>query len=210
MTRGGTAAEKVGQTVGKRSAVVTRETKETKISVELAIDGTGKFEINTGVKMLDHMLTHVAQHGLFDINITASGEDQHHLVEDVAISLSKALNEALGDKKGIARMGHALVPMDEALALVAVDIGGRGYAVIEAPFKRKKIGDLESDLIRHFLEALALETKMNLHVKVLAGINDHHKVEAIFKALGRAIDVATKLDERIAGEVPSTKGVIEG
>jgi len=196
--------------VGKRSAVVTRETKETKISVELAIDGTGKFEINTGVKMLDHMLTHVAQHGLFDINITASGEDQHHLVEDVAISLSKALNEALGDKKGIARMGHALVPMDEALALVAVDIGGRGYAVIEAPFKRKKIGDLESDLIRHFLEALALETKMNLHVKVLAGINDHHKVEAIFKALGRAIDVATKLDERIAGEVPSTKGVIEG
>ena len=196
--------------MGKRSAVVTRETKETKISVELAIDGTGKFEINTGVKMLDHMLTHVAQHGLFDINITASGEDQHHLVEDVAISLSKALNEALGDKKGIARMGHALVPMDEALALVAVDIGGRGYAVIEAPFKRKKIGDLESDLIRHFLEALALETKMNLHVKVLAGINDHHKVEAIFKALGRAIDVATKLDERIAGEVPSTKGVIEG
>lgn len=195
--------------MGKRSAVVTRETRETKISVGLAIDGTGKFEVETGVKMLDHMLSHVAQHGLFDIKVRASGWDQHHLVEDVAISLGKALNEALGDKKGIVRMGHALVPMDEALALVAVDIGGRGYAVIEAPFKRKKIGDLESDLVRHFLEALALEARMNLHAKVLAGINDHHKVEAIFKALGRALDSATRLDERLGRKVPSTKGVIE-
>jgi len=196
--------------VGKRSATVTRETKETKVSVEFAIDGTGKFQIETGITMFDHMLTHVAQHGLFDIKISASGWDQHHLVEDVAISLGQALKEALGDKKGIARMGHALVPMDEALAMVAVDIGGRGYAVVEAPFKRKKVGDLESDMVRHFLEALALETKMNLHAKVLSGINDHHKVEALFKALGRALDSATRLDKRLGRKVPSTKGVIEG
>lgn len=195
--------------MAKRSATITRETRETKISVALAIDGTGKFEVDTGIKMFDHMLTHVAQHGLFDIKVAASGWDQHHLVEDVAISLGKALIEALGDKKGIARMGHALVPMDDSLAMVAVDIGGRGYAVIDAPFKRKKIGDLESDLVRHFLETLALETKMNLHAKVLAGINDHHKVEAIFKALGRALDSATRLDARLGPKVPSTKGVIE-
>lgn len=194
----------------KRSAVVTRETKETKISVAFSLDGTGKFKVETGIRMFDHMLTHLAQHGLFDIEIQASGWDQHHIVEDVAISLGKALNDALGDKKGIVRMGYALVPMDEALAMVAVDIGGRGYAVIEAPFGRKKIGDLESDLVRHFLEAFALEAKMNLHAKVLAGINDHHKVEAIFKALGRALDAATKLDERLGQSVPSTKGVIEG
>lgn len=196
--------------MGNRAATVTRETKETKISVELAIDGKGKFAVETGTKMFDHMLSHIAQHGLFDITIKASGDDQHHLVEDVAICLGKALGEALGDKKGIVRMGHALVPMDEALAMVVVDISGRGYAVVEASFKRKKIGDMESDLVRHFLETLAIEAKINLHAKVLSGIDDHHKAEAIFKALGRALDAATKLNQRIAGEVPSTKGIIEG
>ena len=196
--------------MGKRSATVTRETRETKISVELDIDGTGKFEVKTGIRMLDHLLTQLAQHSLFDIKIAASGWDQHHLVEDVAISLARALNEALGDKKGITRMGHALVPMDEALAMVAVDIGGRGYAAIEAPLKRKKIGDLETDMVRHFLETFTHETKINLHARVLSGVNDHHKAEAIFKALGRALDAATKVDQRIIGEFPSTKGVIEG
>jgi imidazoleglycerol-phosphate dehydratase len=196
--------------VGNRAVTLARETGETKISVELAIDGRGKFEIETGVKMFDHMLSHIAQHGLFDITIKASGWDQHHLVEDVAISLGKALGEALGDKKGIVRMGHALVPMDEALAMVAVDISGRGYAVIDAPFKRKKIGDMESDLVAHFLKTLAAEGRLNLHAKLLSGTNDHHMAEAIFKALGRALDAATKLDERITGEVPSTKGAIEG
>jgi len=196
--------------VGNRAATLARETGETKISVELAIDGRGKFKIETGVKMFDHMLSHIAQHGLFDIMIEASGWDQHHLVEDVAIALGKALGEALGDKKGIVRMGHALVPMDEALAMVAVDISGRGYAVVEAPFKRKKIGDMESDLVSHFLKTLAAEGRLNLHVKPLSGTNDHHMAEAIFKALGRALDAATKLDERIADEVPSTKGAIEG
>jgi len=196
--------------VDNRAATVTRETSETKISVEIAIDGRGRFEVETGVKMFDHLLTHIAQHGLFDIKIAASGWDQHHLVEDVAISLGKALGEALGDKKGIVRMGHALVPMDEALAMVAVDISGRGYAVIEAPFKRKKIGDMESDLVAHFLKTFAHEGRLNLHAKLLSGKNDHHIAEAIFKALGRALDAATKLDQRITGEVPSTKGVIEG
>jgi len=196
------------QSAKKRTATVTRETGETKISVALSLDGRGKFEIKTGSKMFDHMLTHIAQHGLFDIKIKASGWDQHHVVEDVAIALGQALNRALGDKRGIARMGHAIVPMDEALATVAVDISGRGYAVIDAPFKRKKFGDLETDLVRHFLETFAQEAKLNLHVNVPSGIDDHHKVEALFKALGRALDSATKIDARLAGRVPSTKGVI--
>lgn len=196
--------------MANRAASITRDTQETKISVELAIDGRGKFEINTGSKMFDHMLSHIAQHGLLDIKIKASGWDQHHLVEDVAISLGKALSQALGDKKGIVRMGHALVPMDEALAMVAVDIGGRGYAAIDAHFKRKKIGDLESDLVAHFLQAFAHEGRLNLHARILSSGNDHHMAEAIFKALGRALDSATKIDARITGEVPSTKGVIEG
>jgi len=193
----------------KRSSTVTRETKETRIKLELAIDGRGRFNIETGSKMFDHLLSHIAKHGLFDITLEASGDNQHHLVEDVAICLGKALGEALGEKKGIVRMGHAFVPMDEALAMVAVDISGRGYAVVEAQFKRKKIGDMESDLVRHFLETLAVEAKINLYVKVIAGIDDHHKAEAVFKALGRALDAATKIDKRIFGEVPSTKGVIE-
>jgi len=198
------------QSAKKRTATITRETGETKISVALSLDGRGKFEIKTGSKMFDHMLTHIAQHGLFDIKIKSSGWDQHHVVEDVAIALGQALKKALGDKKGITRMGHAIVPMDEALALVAVDISGRGYAVMDASFKRKKIGDLETDLVRHFLETFAQEAKMNLHVKVPSGHNDHHKAEAIFKALGRALDSATEIDARLTGRVPSTKGVIEG
>ena len=198
------------QSAKKRTATITRETGETKVSVALSLDGRGKFEIKTGSKLFDHMLTHIAQHGLFDIKIKASGWDQHHVVEDVAIALGQALKKALGDKKGITRMGHAIVPMDEALALVAVDLSGRGYAVMDASFKRKKIGDLETDMVRHFLETFAQEAKMNLHVKVPSGHNDHHKAEAIFKALGRALDSATEIDARLTGRVPSTKGVIEG
>ena len=195
--------------MGKRTATVTRETSETRISISISLDGTGKFDIKTGSKMFDHLLTQLAPHGLFDIKIRASGWDQHHVVEDVAISLGKAFGEALGEKKGIKRMGHAVVPMDEALAMVAVDMGGRGYAVIDVPFKRKKVGDLESDLVRHFLESFAIEGRMNLHARILAGINEHHKAEAVFKALGRALDAATGAEERIAGKPPSTKGVIE-
>jgi len=194
----------------ERKATVARETAETNIKVELNIDGSGQFQITTGMRMFDHLLSHLAQHGVFDIKISASGPDQHHVVEDVAISLGKAFNQALGKKQGIVRMAHAVVPMDEALAEVAVDIGGRVYSVIEADFNEASIGDLDADLVRHFLVSLASEAKINLHAKVLSGINDHHKAEALFKALARALDTATRIDERIAGRVPSTKELIEG
>jgi len=194
----------------ERKATVARETAETNVRVELNIDGSGQFQMTTGIRMFDHLLSHLAQHGVFDIKISASGPDQHHVVEDVAISLGKAFNQALGKKQGIVRMAHAVVPMDEALAEVAVDIGGRVYSVIEAAFNEASIGDLDADLVRHFLVSLASEAKINLHAKVLSGINDHHKAEALFKALARALDSATRIDERIAGRIPSTKEVIEG
>jgi imidazoleglycerol-phosphate dehydratase len=194
----------------ERKAKVVRETAETNVKVELNIDGNGQFQITTGIRMFDHLLTQLAQHGVFDMRISASGPDQHHVVEDVAISLGKALNQALGKKQGIVRMAHAVVPMDEALAAVAVDIGGRVYSIIEADFDEATIGDLDADLIRHFLVSLASEAKINLHAKVLSGVNDHHKTEALFKALARALDSATRIDERILGRIPSTKEVIEG
>ena len=196
--------------MAERKARVTRETAETNVMVELNIDGDGQFEVTTGIRMFDHLLTQLAQHGVFDIRISASGADQHHVVEDVAISLGKAFSQALAEKRGIARMGHAVVPMDEALSAVAVDLGGRGYGVVEAPFTGADIGDLDADLVRHFLSSFASEARMNLHAKVLSGINDHHKAEALFKALGRALDSATRIDERILGRVPSTKELIEG
>jgi len=194
----------------ERKATVARETAETNVKVELNIDGSGQSQITTGIRMFDHLLIQLAQHGVFDIKISASGPDQHHVVEDVAISLGKAFNQALGEKQGIVRMAHAIVPMDEALAAVAVDIGGRVYSVIEADFNEANIGDLDADLVRHFLVTLASEAKINLHAKVLSGINDHHKAEALFKALARALDTATRIDERILGRIPSTKEVIEG
>ena len=203
------------QSVKKRTATITRETRETKISVTLAIDGSGKTKTETQIGMFNHLLQQMTSHGVFDLEVKADDYykvDQHHLIEDTAICLGQALRNALGGGEGITRMGHALVPMDDALAIVAVDLSGRGYAVIDPPlkFKRKTIGELESDLVRHFLETFATEAKMNLHVKVPSGHNDHHKAEALFKALGRALDSATKIDARLAGKVPSTKGVIEG
>lgn len=197
------------QATSQRKATINRKSGETSIRATISIDGAGRFDIDTGSKMFDHMLSHIAQHGLIDIKIKADGWDQHHLVEDVAIALGQALNNALGDKKGIIRMGHAVVPMDEALASVVVDLSGRGFSVLNAPFRRKKIGDMESDMVLHFLNTFATEAKMNLHVDVRAGNNDHHKAEAVFKALGRALDAATRIDPRLAGRVPSTKGMIE-
>ena len=194
----------------ERKAKVVRETAETNVKVELNIDGSGQFQITTGIRMFDHLLTQLAQHGVFDIKVSASGPDQHHVVEDVAISLGKALKQALKEKQGIVRMAHAVVPMDEALAEVAVDIGGRVYSAIEVDFDEASIGDLDADLVRHFLVSLASEAKINLHAKVLSGINDHHKAEALFKAVARALDSATRIDERLIGRIPSTKEVIEG
>jgi len=200
----------MGVNMTERKAKVIRETAETNVRVELNIDGSGQFEITTGIRMFDHLLAQLAQHGVFDIKISASGPDQHHLVEDVAISLGKAFNQALGEKRGIMRMAHSIVPMDEALAAVAVDIGGRSYSVIEAVFSKVNVGELSADLVRHFLVSFSSEAKINLHAKVITGINDHHKAEALFKALGRALDSATRIDERIAGRIPSTKEAIEG
>ncbi|HEX7364964.1 MAG TPA: imidazoleglycerol-phosphate dehydratase HisB [Dehalococcoidia bacterium] len=193
-----------------RKATVNRETKETSIKVELNIDGKGQAEITTGIRFFDHMLGQIAQHGIFDIKLSANGADQHHVVEDVAICLGKAFNQALGDKRGIVRMAHAVVPMDDALALVALDIGGRGYTGFEAVFNDKSIENMSADLIRHFFVSFASEAKINIQARVLTGMDDHHKAEAMFKALARALDSATRLDERISGRIPSTKDTIEG
>jgi len=192
-----------------RKATVTRETKETSIKVELNIDGTGQSEITTGIRFFDHMLSQLAQHGIFDIKLSATGADQHHVVEDVAICLGKAFNQAMADKRGIVRMAHAVVPMDDALAMVALDIGGRGYTGFEAAFNDTSIDKMSADLIRHFFVSFASEAKLNIHAKVFNGVDDHHKAEAMFKALARALDAATRLDERIAGRIPSTKDTIE-
>jgi len=194
---------------GNRSAIVERETGETNISLQLAIDGTGKQEIHTSIKMLDHFLSQVAQHGRFDLTITASGDDPHHLTEDIAICLGKALGEALGEKRGIVRLADASVPMDDALAMVAVDISGRGYSVLDLTFNDNDMQGFPTDLIRHFLESFAIEGRLNLHARIACGTNDHHRAEALFKALGRALDMATRIDERLGGRVPSTKDHIE-
>ena len=191
-----------------RTAEIHRVTKETDILVRLEIDGSGQVDINTGVGFYDHMLHHVAHHGLFDLTIKATGDlhiDEHHTVEDVAITLGQVLDKALGDRVGITRMADAWVTMDEALAQVIVDLSGRPYTVFSGAFDTPKIGGLGTSLIPHALESLATHARMNLHTRVLYGRDDHHKAEAIFKALGRALDAATMIDPRRTG-VPSTKG----
>lgn len=192
-----------------RTASVTRKTKETEISLELNLDGRGRCEINTGINMLDHLLSQVGQHGRFDIKLAASGDDADHLAEDIAICFGKAINQALGEKRGIVRMGDASVPLDDALAAVVVDLSGRSYAVLDLDFKGNDMAGFATDLIRHFLESLAAEGKLNLHARILYGQNDHHRAEALFKALGRALDMAIRRDERISGDLPSTKNMLE-
>jgi imidazoleglycerol-phosphate dehydratase len=194
-----------------REAIVSRRTNETDIVVKLNLDGRGRGEVGTGVGFLDHMLVLFAAHGLFDLEVQATGDlrvDAHHTVEDVAIVLGQALDQALGDRAGIRRMGHAYVPMDEALALVAIDLSGRAYSVIEATWHTAQIGELPTSLLPHFLESLAGHGRFNLHARVLYGRDDHHQAEALFKALARALDDATQFDERRCGAVPSTKGVL--
>ena len=196
--------------MGNRLSIVRRETKETNISLELNIDGSGKWEMNTGLRMFDHLLAQLAQHGVFGLKISATGNDQHHLVEDVAICLGRAFGKSLGEKRGIVRIADAAVPMDDALVTVIVDISGRGYTVLDLPFTDNDMDGFPTDLIRHFLESFAVEGRLNLHALVVYGTNDHHKAEALFKALGRALDAATRIDERIPGELPSTKEFLEG
>ena len=192
----------------ERKAKIARETKETSVKVELNVDGNSQFEIATGIRFFDHMLSQLSQHGLFDMKLSATGQDQHHVVEDVAICLGRAFNQALRDKKSIVRMSDATVPMDEALAMVALDISGRGYVVFDAHFDHNKIEDMSADMVRHFFVSFASEAKLNIHAKVISGINDHHKAEGLFKALARSLDAATRIDERITG-IPSTKDKIE-
>jgi imidazoleglycerol-phosphate dehydratase len=194
-----------------RTATLERKTSETQVQVTLDLDGSGQHDVSTGVGLLDHMLRHVAMHGLFDLTVRAKGDleiDPHHTVEDVALTLGACLNQALGDRKGIVRMGHAYVPMDEALAFVAVDLSGRPYTVVEAEWSAPAIGQLPTTLVPHFLESLAAAGRLNLHARVLYGRDDHHKAEALFKALGHALERAVCIEPRRAAQAPSTKGVL--
>jgi imidazoleglycerol-phosphate dehydratase len=195
-----------------RRAEVERRTRETEIRLLLDLDGTGEGVVDTGIGMFDHLLEQIARHGLFDLTIHARGDvhrDAHHTVEDAGICLGQAFNKALGERRGIVRMAHAIVPLDEALTLVAVDVGGRGFAVIDLPFHGDRVGDLPTEMIGHFLQSLASEARMSLHVRLMAGENDHHRAESAFKALARALAAATRLDPRLGEAVPSTKGLLE-
>lgn len=195
-----------------RTATIERKTTESQISLSLEIDGQGRADISTGIGFLDHMLTLFAGHGLFDLKVRASGDlhvDEHHTAEDTFICLGRAFDQALADRRGVVRTAHSYVPMDEALGFVAVDLGGRPYCVFDAEFATPRLGQLGTDLIFHLLESFAIHARMNLHARVLYGRNDHHKVEAIFKALARALDAATQIDPRRQG-APSTKGTVTG
>lgn len=192
-----------------RTASLTRQTSETEISVTVHLDGSGKHAIDTGIGFLDHMLTHLAVHGLFDITLHAKGDlhvDVHHTVEDAALVLGQAFAQALGERAGIVRMASAYAPMDEALAFVAIDLSGRPYAVVEAGWHSPGVGGIPTSLFPHFLESFAVTARCNLHARVLSGRDDHHQAEALFKALARALDAATAIDPRRAGIIPSTKG----
>ena len=195
-----------------RVASLQRETGETKISLSVNLDGQGHYDVDTGNGFLDHMVSQLARHGLFDITLKARGDTHvgwHHLVEDVAILLGRAFHQALGEVRGIRRMGHAIVPLDETLVMVAVDWSGRGYATVETTLDEVMVETLSGDLIRHFLESFALEGKINLHARVLAGVSPHHKAEALCKALARSLRDAVEPDPRAPGMVPSTKGTLE-
>ncbi len=195
----------------KRSASVTRKTKETEISVELRVDGAGTADINTSVPFLDHMLELTAKHGFFDLRITARGDteiDDHHTVEDVGIMLGEAVEKASGDKKGMARYGVGIVPMNESLAEVCIDLCGRVHLVYNAALPRDKVGEFDIELVQEFFRAFAASSGATLHITLRYGTNAHHSIEAIFKAFGRALDKATSLDERLKG-VLSTKGTLK-
>ncbi len=192
-----------------REAILKRETKETQISLELNLDGTGQSEVNTGIGFFDHMLTLFAFHGKFDLKLSAKGDLEvcdHHTVEDCGIALGTAFKEALGDKKGIERYGSFTIPMDETLANVTLDISGRPYLVFNCEFKREQVGSLSTEMVEEFLRAFAFNAGITLHVNVYYGKNDHHKIEAVFKALGRSLKTAAAIT---SDEIPSSKGIIE-
>lgn len=194
----------------KRTASINRKTKETHVELTVNLDGEGSSNVNTGVGFLDHMLDQLAKHALFDLHIKATGDrvvDDHHTVEDVGICLGQAVKDALGNKKGLCRFAHASVPMQEALANVAIDVSGRSALVFHAEFHTEKIGNFDVELIEEFLEAFSANAGVNLHVNVPYGSNAHHIAEAIFKGLARALEDATRINRRI-GDIPSTKGIL--
>lgn len=194
-----------------RRAVIHRRTTETVITVRITLDGRGRYAVRTGVRFLDHMLELVARHGAFDLTIDARGDldvDQHHTVEDTGIALGEAVACALGSRRGINRAGYFIVPMDESLAVAAVDLGGRARAVVDLRLRVARVGDLQAELIEDFFEGFAQGARANVHLKVVCGRSSHHQVEAIFKAFGRALRAACAKDRRMARRLPSTKGII--
>lgn len=193
------------------TSTINRKTQETEVTVRLGLDGTGAYTIETGLPFLDHMLSQLALHGLFDLEMHAKGDlqvDPHHTVEDCALALGEAFDRALGARSGIARAGSAYMPLDEALAFVVVDLSGRPYAVIQADWHTPYVGNIPTSLFPHFLESFAVTARCNLHARVLYGRDDHHQVEALFKALARALSAAVQIDPRRAGAIPSTKGAL--
>ena len=196
-----------------RTATIERKTGETEITLTLDLDGTGVYDVDTGNGFLDHMVSQISRHGLIDITLHAKGDlhtGWHHLVEDVAITLGRAFNEALGDARGIRRMGHAIVPLDETLAMVSLDCSGRGYAVIETTLDEIMVETLPGSLVKHFFESFALEGKINLHAKIITGVSPHHKAEALCKALAQSLRDALEPDPRAPSQIPSTKGTLNG
>ena len=192
-----------------RTAEISRQTNETQITIKLELDGMGKHAISTGIGFFDHMLTHLAVHGLFDLSVRAQGDlevDTHHTIEDVALALGQAFDRALGDRKGIFRMGDCFAPMDETLAHVAIDLSGRPYSAIQVEWHSPYIGPIPTTLFPHFFESFAITARSNLHARVLYGRDDHHQAEALFKGWARALDIATQIDLRRVGVIPSTKG----
>jgi len=199
------------QIAAPRIGTLERNTSETEISVTFNLDGKGDYDVDTGNGFLDHMINQLARHGLFDITLHAKGDTHtgwHHLVEDVGILLGRCFRQALGDAQGIRRMSHAIVPLDETLAMVVVDCSGRAYAEVETGLDNVMVETLSGDLIGHLLESFAIEGQINLHAKILAGVSPHHKAEALFKALARALRDAVEPDPRSGHQVPSTKGTI--
>jgi imidazoleglycerol-phosphate dehydratase len=195
--------------MNERKAVIERKTTETEIAMSINLDGQGQHQIRSGVGFLDHMLTALAVHGMFDLNVQAKGDlhiDAHHTIEDVGIVLGQAINEAVGDRRGIWRMGHAYVPMDEALGFVALDFSGRPYTIFQAQWSTPAVGQFPTDLVQHFFESVAVHGRLTMHARV-EGRNDHHKAEALFKALGRALRMAAAKDPR-RSDMPSTKGTL--
>jgi imidazoleglycerol-phosphate dehydratase len=194
-----------------RRGVVDRRTTETQIALSITLEGRGRYGVSTGIRFLDHMLELVARHGAFDLRVDAQGDldvDQHHTVEDLGIALGEAVSTALGNRRGINRAGYFVMPMDETLAVAAVDFGGRPHAAVDLKVSAARVGDLQTELVHDFFDGFASAARANVHVKVLYGRSSHHKIEAVFKAFGRALRVACAKDKRLARMLPSTKGLL--